>query len=484
MKKCKSLLLVSTVILMIAVLSLSALASSGSVTDQMAANSAAWWIAYNAGDTATCNALHDANNALANQAAGSSGSASFNPDSGSWTITNSSGTTTSSSSSNGKSNTATYTTTDNSGAYTSSSSSSYTDSSIAAYMANGGTDTGLQNSYNNAASNVSATGNYGDNMATTTADNEVAIAKQVLGLTDTQAAQLKADLEKAKANYDLAHEQYNIAVASGNTTAAEAAQSAMNSAHDAAQGVRASYNYSGDSDTAQDGGYYYGGSTPSGTSGGGYFIVDITPTYTITGSAGVGGTISPAGNQSVAKGGSITFTIAPNSEYKIADVIVDGTSVGAVASYTFSNVTAGHTISAAFEPSGHVSISSTGLYDVSGASLNGNSIKSGYGFFATINADYGDVHNVTVTAMYNFGPGVKSVTLAEPSSGVFQFPSNTESTQLYRCVYIPVETQDGTYTITFTITAMDAAGNTLTDTKTNTITIKGNMYQDDATGDS
>jgi hypothetical protein len=91
---------------------------------------------------------------------------------------------------------------------------------------------------------------------------------------------------------------------------------------------------------------------------------------------------------------------------------------------------------------------------------------------------------VSVTAQYNFGSGEKTIALAETATGVFQFPVNAQSTQNYRCVYIPVDTQDGTYTITFTITATDAAGNTLTDTKTNTLIIKGTMYSDDATGDS
>jgi hypothetical protein len=429
MKKRKPLLFVSTVILMIAVLSLSALAS-GSVADQMAANSAAWWIAYNAGDTAACSALHDANVSLANQAAGSSGSASFNSGSGSWTITNSSGTTTSSSTTNGKSTTATYTTTSTSGsASTAASSSSYTDSSIAAYMASGGTTSGLVTSYNNAATSVSTTGNYGDSVATTTAANEVAVVKAVLGLTDSQAAQLQASLESAKREFDTAQSMYNDAVSSGDTAAAATAQAAMDAAHDEAQAVRTSYNYSGDSDTAQDGGYYYGGSSPGG-SGGGYFIVDITPNYTITATAGTGGTISPSGSRSVAKGGNITFTISPNSGYKISDVAVDGASIGVVGSYTFSNVTAGHSISATFKPSGYVDIHSTALYDYAGASLSGNSLKTGYGVFTSVNANYGDVHDVSVTARYNFGSGEKSIALAETANGVFQFRSTRKARRI------------------------------------------------------
>ena len=71
-------------------------------------------------------------------------------------------------------------------------------------------------------------------------------------------------------------------------------------------------------------------------------------TYTITASAGVGGSITPSGSVTVNHGSNQTFTITPNTGYVISNVVVDGSSVGAVSSYTFSNVTAAHTISATF----------------------------------------------------------------------------------------------------------------------------------------
>jgi hypothetical protein len=79
--------------------------------------------------------------------------------------------------------------------------------------------------------------------------------------------------------------------------------------------------------------------TQAGTSG---------STLTITASAGTGGTISPTGAVSVSSGASRAFTITPSSGYRVASVLVDGTSVGAVTTYTFSNVTANHTIAATF----------------------------------------------------------------------------------------------------------------------------------------
>jgi hypothetical protein len=70
--------------------------------------------------------------------------------------------------------------------------------------------------------------------------------------------------------------------------------------------------------------------------------------YTITASPGAGGSITPSGMGTYLEGASQTFTITPTAGYHITDVFVDGTSVGAVTSYPFSNITADHTISASF----------------------------------------------------------------------------------------------------------------------------------------
>ena len=93
-----------------------------------------------------------------------------------------------------------------------------------------------------------------------------------------------------------------------------------------------------------------------------------TPTYTITASAGTGGTITPSGAIGVVSGGSQTFTIGANSGYVISSVTVDGTSVGAVGTYTFSNVTANHTIAAAFSASG-------GSYTITASAGSGGAIS-------------------------------------------------------------------------------------------------------------
>ena len=71
--------------------------------------------------------------------------------------------------------------------------------------------------------------------------------------------------------------------------------------------------------------------------------------YTITASAGANGSISPSGDTTVAQGANQTYTITANSGYHIKDVKVNGSSVGAVATYTFTNVTANATITVEFE---------------------------------------------------------------------------------------------------------------------------------------
>jgi beta-glucanase (GH16 family) len=72
--------------------------------------------------------------------------------------------------------------------------------------------------------------------------------------------------------------------------------------------------------------------------------------FTISASAGAGGAISPSGAVAVAAGASQTFTLTPAAGQKIADVLVDGQSVGAVTSYTFTAVQAAHAIAASFSP--------------------------------------------------------------------------------------------------------------------------------------
>lgn len=80
----------------------------------------------------------------------------------------------------------------------------------------------------------------------------------------------------------------------------------------------------------------------------------------ITATAGTGGTISPSGTVSVSIGSSKTFTFTPTTGYAVLDVLVDGTSVGAVSSYTFNTITASHTIYVSFSSSAKTITASAG----------------------------------------------------------------------------------------------------------------------------
>ena len=71
-------------------------------------------------------------------------------------------------------------------------------------------------------------------------------------------------------------------------------------------------------------------------------------TFSITATTGNNGTISPANAVNIAYGGSQTYTMTPNSGYHIAQVIVDGVSVGTSTTHVFTNVIKNHTIAVNF----------------------------------------------------------------------------------------------------------------------------------------
>ena len=137
--------------------------------------------------------------------------------------------------------------------------------------------------------------------------------------------------------------------------------------------------------------------------------------YTITASSGPNGSISPSGTVSVPAGDSLSVTISPNSGCMILQVLVDGVAMGAVSSYTFTNVNANHTIQASFagqytintiagshgsiSPPGPVSIASGGTqffsilpdsgYTVDRVLVDGVSVGAVSSYlFTNVNADH------------------------------------------------------------------------------------------------
>ena len=111
--------------------------------------------------------------------------------------------------------------------------------------------------------------------------------------------------------------------------------------------------------------------------------------YKITSSAGANGSISPSGEVSVNHGGSQKFTITPNTGYHIADVVVDGVSVGAVGSYEFTNVTENHTISATFE---------INTYKITATAGDNGTISP----VGEVTLNYGGEQEYTITANENY----------------------------------------------------------------------------------
>jgi len=68
----------------------------------------------------------------------------------------------------------------------------------------------------------------------------------------------------------------------------------------------------------------------------------------ITVTQAANGTISPSTLTGIASGANETFTITPDSGYQIADVLVDGASVGTSTTYIFTSVNGNHSITASF----------------------------------------------------------------------------------------------------------------------------------------
>ena len=104
------------------------------------------------------------------------------------------------------------------------------------------------------------------------------------------------------------------------------------------------------------------------------------PTFTITASAGANGSIAPSGAVSVVSGGNQGFTITPNAGFNVLDVLVDGVSVGAVTTFTFTNVTSNHTIAASFVGSAQ----SLNLTIVGGGVVNKNPNLVTYPFNSSV----------------------------------------------------------------------------------------------------
>jgi hypothetical protein len=116
-----------------------------------------------------------------------------------------------------------------------------------------------------------------------------------------------------------------------------------------------------------------------------YEIDEVTPTvvsatYTITASAGANGSISPVGETTVTRGNSQTFTITPDSSYKVSTISIDNGAATPYSghSYTFTNVTSDREIHVEFATaetaSGSAEDSKQGSGNASSSVWDGKSI--------------------------------------------------------------------------------------------------------------
>ena len=131
--------------------------------------------------------------------------------------------------------------------------------------------------------------------------------------------------------------------------------------------------------------------------------------YIISASAQTGGTISPSGATSVNAGGGQTYTINASSGYQVSGVTVDGNSIGAVSSYTFSKVAANHSINATFT---QISYSISASYQGSGSISPAGTVSVASGqsatFAITANTGYQvsslvvDGNSVAAASSYTF----------------------------------------------------------------------------------
>jgi hypothetical protein len=110
--------------------------------------------------------------------------------------------------------------------------------------------------------------------------------------------------------------------------------------------------------------------------------------FTITSSAGANGTISPLGATIVNFGANQAYTVTPTSGYHVDSLIVDGANQGQLTSYTFTAVTASHTIRAVFAVTQFTVTSSAGA-NGSIAPLGATFVNSGANQSYTITPNTG-----------------------------------------------------------------------------------------------
>ncbi len=173
--------------------------------------------------------------------------------------------------------------------------------------------------------------------------------------------------------------------------------------------------------------YYPTGKLRAATYGRGLWESDlfVAPTsYVITASAGPNGSISPTGAVNVSAGANQVFTITPASGFVVQNVLVDGASVGAVTSYTFTNVRATHIINATFAIPQPLSVTltasvttgpSTGVVLLTALAAGG---RQAYTYAFEGNLGYSDVQDGNTDRLSGLQTGVHNFTVTVTDSSL------------------------------------------------------------------
>jgi rhamnogalacturonyl hydrolase YesR len=176
--------------------------------------------------------------------------------------------------------------------------------------------------------------------------------------------------------------------------------------------------------------------------------LSVSETFTISASAGSGGSISPSGGVPVNQGANQSFTISPNAGFSVSSVTVDGVNQGPILSYTFTNVQANHTISAAF---------SAGFTINASAGSNGTITPSG-----TITVSPGSNQSFAISP----NPGFSVLTVTVDGANVGPVTSytftNVQANHTINATFSPVPT-------TFAVTSLAGANGTITPSGTTTV---------------
>ncbi len=189
------------------------------------------------------------------------------------------------------------------------------------------------------------------------------------------------------------------------------------------------------------------------------FVASAVPpvTFDLVATAGVNGTIAPIGTTTVASGTAQTFTITPDLGFEIADVVVDGVSVGTTSSYTFSNVQANHTIAVSFVASAVPPVTHT------------ITATAGSGGIITPNGSSTVIQGDSLTLVMTPDPGYTVATLIVDSIPVL-------ATTTYSFTNV---TQSHTITVAFiqthSVVATAGAHGSIAPTGTSTVVVGGNQ---------